>query len=413
MVKHLEGDDIMLRVQSFQELSGIEYVKADIACKFDKTFEKKSWNERIEMFDQIDINNPSIFKNASNPVGLRAAVSAYKKNLKGQPTGFMISQDASSSGLQLLSLLVSCPKSFRICGGDSRILDAYTHLYKKMGLTNKLSRAEVKDSIMTAFYGSTARPRDVFGEDLNTFYNTLEAECPGAWTLNLDIQELWDMVDGATYDWTLPDGFYANIETTDKIKIPFTFLDEPYEVIQEVNQRPKFHKGLGPNLIHSVDGMIVREMYRRCMHNPVSVYGRVVPLITNDDLKGGTSGKSAQKLAELWDLYEESGFLSARILDYIYEDTLGLVKDRLAVAKLIQSLPEAPFDLVTVHDCFRSHPNYGNDVRRQYNTILADINDSQLMQFIARQVIKEPHLVYQKGLPISRDVILNANYCLS
>ena len=61
---------------------------------------------------------------------------------------------------------------------------------------------------------------------------------------------------------------------------------------------------------------------------------------------------------------------------------------------------------------FRCHPNYGNDLRRQYNTILADINDSNLLPFIASQVAKQPISARKVG-KIPREVILNANYTLS
>ena len=61
---------------------------------------------------------------------------------------------------------------------------------------------------------------------------------------------------------------------------------------------------------------------------------------------------------------------------------------------------------------FRCHPNYGNDLRRQYNTILADINDSNLLPFIASQVANQQISARKVG-KIPREVILNANYTLS
>ena len=403
----------MLKVQTFQELTGTQYLQADIACKHDKSFEKKPWMDRVNQFSTLNLDDPSIYKTASNPVGLRAAILNYKKAEQGEGIGYMCSFDAASSGLQLLSLLISDPLSFKLCGGDENILDAYTELFMHMNPSIQVERKDVKQAIMTAFYGSKVTPLDVFGENIDVFYETLEKMAPGAWETNLEIQELWNMVDETYYQWYLPDGFFCHIDTEDKERVPFKFLDEEYSVVQTVNQKPKFHKGLGPNMIHSVDGMIVREMFRRCMHDPVQIYGRIVPLITNDKIKGGTSGKSAERLNELWSYYKETGFLSTRIFDFIYEDTLGIIEDRLAVAKLIQSLPAKPFDLVSVHDCFRCHPNYGNDVRRQYNHILADINDSTIMEFMAQQIVEDPRLQVVKTGRISRDVILNANYTLS
>jgi hypothetical protein len=399
----------MLKVQEFRELTGKEYLMADIACKHDKAYEKLSWDRRIHHFSEIDFKDPKTFKEASNPVGLRAAYVAMEHTALNRPSGYMISLDAASSGLQLLSLLVSCPTSWKLCGGDENILDAYMEIYKHIDCSKNLTRKEVKHACMTSFYGSVATPKGYFGEDINVFYETMEKMAPGAWDLNLGIQELWDEVEGTTYDWTMPDNFYACIETHDKDVIKFKFLDEEFQVVQKVNERPRFHKGLGPNLIHSVDGMIVREMYRRCQYD-LNTMQRVLGLIA-EGVTGGTTGNSSAMVQSLWELYQESGFLSVRILDYLYEDTCGLV-DMQIIQDLIVTLPHTPFQLVTVHDCFRCHPNYGNDLRRQYNTILADINDSNLLPFIASQVANQQISARKVG-KIPREVILNANYTLS
>lgn len=398
----------MLKLQEFRELTGLEYLKADIACKHDKAYEKLGWDERLAHFDEIDFTDSKTFKKATNPVGLRAAYVAYTHAAMGKPSGYMISLDAASSGLQLLSLLVSCPTSWKLCGGDENILDAYAEIFVNMHSTLNLERDDVKQSIMTALYGSTATPKAIFGEDVDVFYDTMEIMAPGAWDLNLGIQELWDEIDGTTYDWILPDNFYACIETHDKEVIQFKFLDEDYQVVQKVNERPRFHKGLGPNLIHSVDGLIVREMYRRCQFDS-NVTVRVANLIIEG--ANGTNGKSAEIVKTLWDHYETSGFLSVRILDFLYHDTIGLV-DSLVIARLIQTLPNKSFQLVCVHDCFRCHPNYGDDLRRQYNNILADLNDSSLLPYIASQVAEQAIKARKVGV-IPRDVILNANYTLS
>lgn len=397
----------MLKVQEFQNLTGMEYVKAAIACCHNKAFEKEQWNARLAYFTGLDLDDESTYKNASNPVGLRAAVEAYKKAQNGEKSGYMISLDAASSGLQFLSLLVEDPLSWKLCGGDENILDAYSKIFEKMNSNLKVTRNDVKQSVMTALYGSTATPATIFGDDLDTFYETMEQMAPGAWDLNLGIQELWDEIQGNTYDWYLPDGFYACIETKDKEAVYFDFLDEEYTVIQKVNERPRFHKGLGPNLIHSVDGLVVREMLRRCMFD-----SRVTKRVTEAIIKGnhGKNGKSAPMVQMLWEHYQESGFLSVRILDYLYEDTLGLV-DPIVIANLMMTLPDVPFELVTVHDCFRCHPNYGNDLRRQYNRIMCDIKNSTLMANIASQVANKPVKTRKVG-KIADEVILNANYAI-
>lgn len=392
-----------------QLLTGREYLMAEIACKHDKTMEKKTWNERLAHFQMINLNNAGSFKRASDPIGMRAASIAYGHALNNRPSGYMISLDACSSGLQILSLLVSCPKSFDLCGGiQNQCVDSYTTIYNAMNLHGVLTRKQVKSAIMTAFYGSVLMPECTFGENIDLFYETIATMAPGAWDLNLGLQELWDKVNGSVYEWVMPDNFHACIETKSTELIPFKFLDTDYNVPVKINARPDFHKGLGPNIVHSVDGMVVREMFRRCMFKHSTLH-RIEKAFCSSNR--GTNGKSSQIVTNIWNNFLETGFLSTRIFDHLYEDTVGLV-DRKVISDLMDTLPKKPFPLVSVHDCFRCHPNYGNDLRRQYNTIMADINDSTLLQFIAKQVAHKSIKTKKVG-KIDRDLILNANYMLA
>ena len=330
-----------------QHLTGTQYLQCEIACKHDKAMEKEVWDTRLSHFASIDLDDPKTFKSASNPIGLRAAHVAYQKAINQEPIGYMISLDATSSGLQILSLLVSCPDSWNLCGGRNDTCEsAYRVIYDAMGVSETLTQKEVKDTIMTAFYGSTAMPSNTFGENVDTFYNTVEALAPGAWNLNLGLQSLWDEVGDSIYSWILPDNFHACIETKDKEFVPFTFLDEHYKLPVKVDGRPEFHKGLGPNLVHSIDGLIVREMLRRCMFDR-KVINRVCDAIATTN--PGKTGRSAPMVKILWDRYLETGFLSARIFDYIHGDTIGLV-DVNIIFDLLDTLPTKPFDVVTVHD---------------------------------------------------------------
>jgi hypothetical protein len=393
----------------FENLTGLQYLHAEIACKHDKAYEKATWADRLAHFNTLDFQNPKTFTKASNPIGLRAAVLALEATKRGEPSGYMVSLDACSSGLQILSLLVSCPKSFSLCGGVSdQCVDSYTTIYDSMNLHGALTRKQVKQAIMTSLYGSVSTPEAVFGVNVDFFYETMETMAPGAWDLNLGLQELWHMINGSAYEWVLPDNFHACIETKTKILHPFSFMGKDHALPVKVDGRPEFHKGLGPNLIHSIDGMIVREMYRRCMYDPKTVQ-RVREACYEQ--VHGSHGKSAQMVMTLWDQYKETGFLSVRILDYLYQDTMDLVNEKTIIA-LLDSLPSKPFELVSVHDCFRCHPNYGNDLRRQYNIIMADINDSTLLASMACQVADKKIKIKKHG-KIDRKTILTANYMLA
>jgi hypothetical protein len=92
----------------------------------------------------------------------------------------------------------------------------------------------------------------------------------------------------------------------------------------------------------------------------------------------------------LWARFRESGYLSARIIDYLDGANLGHV-DRAEIEALLDSMPAKPFHVISIHDCFRCLPNYANDLREQYNLQLmlkakSDLLSSIISQLVGRRV---------------------------
>lgn len=63
-------------------------------------------------------------------------------------------------------------------------------------------------------------------------------------------------------------------------------------------------------------------------------------------------------------------------------------------------------------DCFRAHPNYADEVRRQFNLQLHLISRSDILGSIATQVTGVPVTLIKLDPTLSDD-ILEANYALS
>lgn len=61
---------------------------------------------------------------------------------------------------------------------------------------------------------------------------------------------------------------------------------------------------------------------------------------------------------------------------------------------------------------FRCHPNYGNDLRRQYNQILSDIAKSDLLGYILSQVLGQEFSAGKLDDSLWQD-ILETDYALS
>ena len=259
-----------------------------------------------------------------------------------------------------------------------------------------------------ALYGSTAIPKQVFGEgeQYDVFLNTMATKAKGAWELNLALQEIWD-AKKTQISWQLPDLFTVDYDVRGKETENIQFFNAPYEVTTTITKATPKSKSLGPNIVHSIDGMIVREMVRRCSFDPVQM-----ERIRRDiESKNKSDSKASDKVVnKLWQAYLDSGFLSTRILEFLNEDNMGNV-DALVILDLLETFPKKPFKLITVHDCFRALPTYGNDVRQQYNRILHDIGQSNLLSYIVSQHLGVHTPVKKYGN--FGDKILHANYSLS
>ena len=400
---------------TFQTFSGREYLKIDIANNFG--LDKEDWDVRLAWFDDNESNLDALIKQAEEPALYYAGVQAWKKACKGQSSGYPISLDATSSGIQLLAALTGDRKAARLCNivDTGHREDAYTGLYNTMleriGEGAKISRKDTKSAIMTAFYASTAVPKRVFGEGalLETFFDVMETECPGPWEVTKTMLAIWNP-EALHNSWVLPDNFHVKVKVMGNVTEYVHFLNEPFEVNYSVNKPIEGGRSLGANKLHSVDGMVVREMDRRCNHNAdrITTISRWIK-----EARGGTSTSrdNDKIIMTLASHYRESGFLSARVLDYVDAANMGHL-DRDALSSLVQSLPAKPFKVLSVHDCFRCLPNYGNDLRRQYNQIMSEIAKSDMLSFLVSQIVKRKVTVAKLDPDLWKD-ILEANYALS
>src|SRR6185437_12714614 len=183
---------------TFQSFTGKEYLKIDIASSFG--LDKLSWDDRIAWFDDHETDLHNLVPKAEEPALFYAGILAWEKTKAGKPSGYPISLDATSSGIQVLAALAGDRQAAEICNvvdtGQRR--DAYVSIYQDMvntvGGTAKIDRKLTKQAIMTAFYSSTAVPKRVFGEGdlLEVFYNTLQRNAPGAWEINETMLAVWD-----------------------------------------------------------------------------------------------------------------------------------------------------------------------------------------------------------------------------
>lgn len=352
-----------------QKFTPMQYLKIDVASNFGHGLDREDWDVRIQWFqdheDQFDdliakaesraSMKGSLLDQAKEPAMFYAGLKAWQKARKGEAINYPISLDATASGAQILAILIGCVKSAAHCNmvNTGHRQDLYTNAYRfmveRLNDSMKITRDDLKSAIMPAFYGSRARPKQIFGENLPIFEATMEEEMPGIWLLNKALLGLWDS-EAYENSWILPDNYHVKVKVKAKIENWVQFMNKPYKIITEINAPTEEGRSLSANVTHSIDGMVVREMLRRCSYDPKQIEN-LLELLTSSKpaYKLKTLRQKDELVQTLWDRYLVSGFLSARLLDLLDENNIHMV-DLEPIKELIMSLPEKPFQVLSVHD---------------------------------------------------------------
>lgn len=402
--------------------TGIEYLCIDIANNFglDKElFEdriqwvKDNFNELEQLTDQVTEDRLMYIK----------SVKALRDVLDGKPTGHLISLDSTCSGMQILSALTGCKEGARITNltGENKRYDAYTEVtatqnqaLKEWGVQgHEVSRKDAKDAVMTSLYGSKATPKEIFGEDgpmIEAFYAAAHHCAPGAFSLLNTLLGSWNAW-ALSHNWKMPDGFDVHIKVmqSKETRIEVDELGHhKFKTSYKENLGSKTGISLPANVTHSVDAYVLRSLLRRCSYNATTLI-RAKALL-NKHLNSDV----VQSDNEMLDLYFSTGIVDALWFDLIKQDD-QLVKTlpyqlKVQLLELAEKMQQyKPFDVLTVHDAFRVHPNNGDAVRYHYKELLAELADSELLSHILSQ-LKGRKVKYRK---LSKDLskhIREANY---
>lgn len=189
--------------------------------------------------------------------------------------------------------------------------------------------------------------------------------------------EYWNQ-EAYEYQYTMPDGFRVRFKVFDTIRKEVSFLGKNYFVNAKENKPIPDGRCLSANMVHSLDALIVREILYRSSITPE----RKQQLLSFKGAK--RMSPEVKKLYELWQRY---GFLSAKILHLVDENSAGFFGD--AYTQMVEALPEKNFDVLPIHDCFRVLPKYGNDLRKMMIEICVNLTQSNVYD-LAQEITGVP-----------------------
>lgn len=239
-----------------QLFKATDYLKIDIASNYGH--DKQSWDYRINWFNEHEHELLDLMNQADKPAMYYAGICAWQDHKNNHPSGYGIGLDACSSNLQILSALCGDYKAMHLCNvvSTGNREDAYTFIYKTMlnvlNQETELKRDDVKQAIMTSLFGSTAIPKQVFGDGilLETFYKVMEEYAPEVWELNKICLAIWDN-ERLSYDWVLPDNFHVHIKIMDTVYDTVKVMEQEYSIASIVNKPIEEGKSLSANITHS------------------------------------------------------------------------------------------------------------------------------------------------------------------
>lgn len=419
--------------------TGWQYLLIDVANQWG--LDKKEFEDRIQWAEENlhqleDLGNQRIqegkeWKEAPLYV---AACIAIRKAQKGLPTGHMVGMDAAASGLQLMAVLTGCVSAATATGlvDPNKRKDAYQEVTNDMsntlGSKVEIARKQAKDATMTSFYGSKATPKRIFGEDtdeLDAFYQAMQNVAPGPWELLQDLLAAWQPY-ALNHSWKMPDGYdvVVPVMVDKEVRIEVDELDHAtFSYQYSENQGEKSGISLPANVVHSVDAYVLRNMHRRCNYDP-QVIGYVEQCITAELINRQLSGQPSQEDIDEFmtkevdyytKQYQRSGIADAVIFSHLDQANVTCLEQQHLekLAEIINGMLQyKPFELVSIHDDFKAHPNNCNWVRWQYKQILADIADSDLISDLLTQIHQSPGYFTKLSNDLG-DKIRNSVYALS
>ena len=284
------------------------WIAVDIANTFGN--DKMSFSNRIKWVqDNIDKLESMVFE-AESPWEYRNAVKALRDKLAGQPVNHMVYLDASNQALQLYAILTADKITGATCNvanGDF-MADAYQMLADAMNSQQTrivLTRKNCKYALMTTMYGKADGTLEIiddlvkgtktmlekmqivcqrYGFEMEVsehgtpsipelsqiFKNALYTIAPKAIRTMEALTEINATMVLSTYYWKLPDGFNVkyDVKNTFDIQIEPIITKKGFEITLPEMEIIKYEasessRGMSPNIIHSIDGYIVRQMVRR------------------------------------------------------------------------------------------------------------------------------------------------------
>lgn len=339
--------------------------------------DKQPYDERLKfgraVLEHVRANDESelnlLANNAESGVMFKARVTQINDILNGVPSGMLLGQDASSSGIQLMSVLGRDVKGMSLTGVlGTDVPSAYGSLLKEISthLPNIVSK-QVKLAAIPYMYGSNAAPERVFGDNVKVFEEAYFNLFKAAFEIRSALLDAWDS-DYHTRLWDMPDGQTAYDISIQKYSLDYEFAGLPVEYQFNKVEAKDEGRSLPANVIHSFDAYVMREVTTRAGISHEMLTNALLMIVQG-------YGEYSENLDHIVECGEASNMVSIAVVPYLakgyYSTMSSEYEDKLT--KLIEHLLKLPrFVVRGIHDEFQCLANYQNIMKQLYNDILVE-----------------------------------------
>lgn len=376
------------------------YFKEDIQLPFPENWDMVNYIEGINegiLSIEGDIYVPIMndFRGriyASTDVGNYTSDKLQRHALliEGLPT---VALDTRSSCILLTSLLTRDNKALKsvfTLGLKNHKVDPYKQVFKRIPELQGLERDEQKKCVMQYIYCGNAKVKSTCGEYKDAFVDAFASALPKSQAFREACLNAWDS-NCEEYLWELPDGFQVNQrvekvlyelgiqEILMEIKVGghITNVHPNWKVPCTLQKGDNGTRSIAPNVIHSIDAYIMRELVRRCNNNFK---------IDLHDIGIGEFSSTNPNALTIYKMWQETKMVSLNILNYLNKGD-NIPEDYFnAILGIIRTLPKSRFFIKPIHDEFCCRTEFRKDMVNVFNQLLVELYKSDYLDYVSKEL---------------------------
>ena len=265
-------------------------------------------------------------------------------------------KDASNSVAQITTVLLGSKrlaKLSKLYGGDTDIRNIIADVMTKAGVENA-TKATVKPLFMTENYGQMRKGlvenvmkdqktyREKAERFVDEYYKASDAIAPEMVKLKDVVFDTFKKSGKSEFYWKLPDGFEVKFKLTLTKDGMINIQGDNYKVKIKTDEFNEFSRAIMPNIIHSVDAYVARQMNAKGFPTVHDAY--VIP-------------KGKEKIAEMQYSRIMAEINDSNLLDDILRD-IGYKGESLKVGDLpSEAIRKSEFKLSNEHIAGESEPS--------------------------------------------------------